>query len=458
MRPFLTIREDRNVIEHLSWHRRQYTARSVRREEGEVPVLPHDLADSSALRLLAIGTDASLVRPADVAFGDAHQRQLKYARILDEYRMIVRTLGGDRRAVVHAAPIDPVELRGDVPALDRPRGAGHPRLVVHSSTSRSRGAFPNDAYLVGAALQRRLGFDLVSTEDPMLCGLAGAALRARFNLPLSVQIAGDMLDNPYWLRERRINPSLNALGKWLVRRADSVRVVSERERAKLLGSGVPPERVANIGWITDFSRFDDLDGRALRERLLGPGGRVLLLFVGRLVLQKDLPTLIRAMALVARERPDARLVIAGDGPERPLAERLVDELGIRDVVQFLGRVDYPDVPAHYAASDLFLLPSRYEGNARALAEAAASGRAAVTTDVSGARDTILENETGRVVPVERSDLFAAAVLESIADPARLTEMGERARAHVCALYDEEQLLAQFARFWSETATRRVPRR
>ena len=457
MRPFSIIWEDCNITEHLSWHRRQYTVPSGRREDREVPALPHNPGNSRVLRLLAVGTDASLVDPADVAFGDAHQRQLKYARILDEYRMVVRTLGGDRRAVVHGAlaASEPPSAGSAVSASD---GSGRPRFVVHPSASRSRGAFPNDAYLVGAALQRRIGFDLVSTEDPMLCGLAGAALRARFNLPLSVQIAGDMLDNPYWLRERRINPSLNALGKWLVRRADSVRVVSERERGKVVGYGVPPERVANIGWITDFSRFADVDGRALRERLLGPRGRVLLLFVGRLVLQKDVPTLIRAMGTIARERPDARLVVAGDGPERPLAERLVDELGIRGMVQFLGRVDYPEVPVYYAASDLFLLPSRYEGNARVLAEAAASGRAAVTTDVSGARDTILEGVTGRVVPVERPDLFAEAVLELITDSTHLAEMGEQARAHIRALYDEDKLLAQFARFWSETATRRTPHR
>jgi glycosyltransferase involved in cell wall biosynthesis len=379
--------------------------------------------------------------------------------------MVVRTLGGGRRAIVHEA--------GDgtaVGAAPTARGTGagpgalgrRPRLIVHPSASRSRGAFAHDAYLIGAALHRRLGFDLVSTEDPMLCGLAGWLLRARFDLPLSVQIAGDMLDNPYWLRERRINPGLNALGKWLVRRADSVRVVSERERAKLIAYGVPPERVANIGWITDFSRFAGLEADPrvpeLRAHLLGPRGRVLLLFVGRLVLQKDVPTLIRAMGRIARERPDARLAVAGDGPERSVAERLVDELGVRERVTFLGRVDYPDVPRLYAACDLFLLPSRYEGNARVLAEAAAAGRASVTTDVSGARDTILEGETGAVVPVERPDELAARALELIEDPARLAAMGERARAHVGALYAEDRLLDQFARFWQETAARRVPRR
>jgi len=348
--------------------------------------------------------------------------------------MIVRTLDGDRRALVHAD-----------------------NFLVHPSASRSRSAFPHDAYLVGGALQRRLGFDLVSTEDPMLCGLAGVLLRARFGLPLSVQIAGDMIDNPYWLRERRANAALNAIGRWLVRSADSVRVVSERERAKLVQLGVSPERVSNLGWIADFQRFDTLDPadvQGLRADLLGPDGTVLLLFVGRLVLQKDVPTLIRAMATVAASRPDARLAIAGDGPERALAERLVDQLGIRDVVRFLGIVPYPDVPRYFAAADLFLLPSRYEGNARVLAEASAAGTASVTTDVSGAHDTVLEGETGAIVPVERPDLFSERVLALLADAERLRAMGLRAREHVRGLYDEQVLLPAFVDFWTRTARRR----
>jgi glycosyltransferase involved in cell wall biosynthesis len=374
------------------------------------------------------------VQPAAVAFGDAHQRQRKYASMLDEYRMIVRTLGGSRRAIGHAD-----------------------NFLVHPSASRSRGAFPHDAYLIGSALERRLGFDLVSTEDPMLCGLAGALLRARFGLPLSVQIAGDMIDNPYWLRERRINPALNALGRWLVRSADSVRVVSERERAKMVRLGVPTEKVSNLGWIADFPRFDGLDAddvRALRAELLGADGTVLLLFVGRLVLQKDVPTLIRSMATVAASCPGARLVVAGDGPERGVAERLVDALGIRHAVRFLGVVPYPQVPRYFAAADLFLLPSRYEGNARVLAEAGAAGTPSVTTDVSGADDTVIEGETGAVVPVERPDLFAEQVLALLEHPERLPAMGARAREHVRGLYGEQVLLPAFVEFWTRTAQRR----
>src|SRR5918911_1590683 len=127
------------------------------------------------------------------AVGDAHQRQLKYASILADYHLVVRTVGGRR--------------------FSRCWGAG---FTAHATASPNRATFPIDAFRLGGRLHRAIRFDLLSTEDPMLCGLAGYLLKRRFGLPLSVQLAGDMLDNPYWLRDRRLNPLFNLLGKWLV--------------------------------------------------------------------------------------------------------------------------------------------------------------------------------------------------------------------------------------------------
>ncbi len=342
--------------------------------------------------------------------------------------MVVRTLGGARRPVSQG-----------------------PGFTVYPTASRGRAFFPIDALKLGSGLHRQAGFDLVSTEDPMLCGLVGFALRRRFGLALSAQIAGDMLDNPFWLRERPINPALNVLGKWLILRADSIRVVSERERAKIIALGARPDRVRNIGWITDFARFEDVDGAAVRGHLLG-GTRAnyLLLFPGRLVPQKDLATLLHGLAAIVHERADVCLAVAGDGPERARAERLAAHLGLERFVSFLGAVPYPELPRYFAASDLVLLPSRYEGNARVLAEAAAAGRPVVTTDVSGARDTVLEGSTGCVVPVERPDLVAERTLRLLADPNTLRQMGIRAREHIRHLYAEDRLLAAFAGLWMST--------
>ena len=134
-----------------------------------------------------------------------------------------------------------------------------------------------------------------------------------------------------------------------------------------------------------------------------------------------------------------------------MAERLAHQLGVANAIRFLGMVPWAEIPRYLAASDAMLLPSRYEGNARVLAEAAAAGKPVVTTDVSGASDTVIPGETGYVVSVERPDLFAAAILELLSDRERMPAMGLRAREHVRALYHESALLPAFADFWARTA-------
>jgi phosphatidylinositol alpha-1,6-mannosyltransferase len=203
--------------------------------------------------------------------------------------------------------------------------------------------------------------------------------------------------------------------------------------------------------MADFARFAAADGHALRGRLLSGPYTQLALFVGRLVKQKDLPTLLRAAALVRRERPEVRFVLAGDGPEGGAAQRLASRLGLGESVVFCGAVPHDSIPSYYAACDVFVLPSRYEGNARVLAEAAAAGRAAVTTEVSGAADTVLDGLTGYVLPVGRPDLLAERTLRLLSAPDEAAQMGRRAREHVLNLYSDARLLAGFRQFWEATA-------
>ncbi|MCC7104565.1 MAG: glycosyltransferase [Chloroflexi bacterium] len=381
-------------------------------------------------RLLAVGTDADLARPSSQAGGDAHQRQLAYASVLADYQMVVRTLGG-RSCRIEAGP----------------------GFIVHASGSCTRLSFPLDAVRVGLETHRRHGMHLVSTEDPMLCGLAGAAIHHRAGLPLSVQLAGDMLDNPHWLADRRANPLLNAIGRRLVLAADSVRVVSTSEREKLIRMGVRPERVWNLGWLFDPSPYLAADGAELRAALLRPGFQRLVLFVGRLVLQKDLSTLVRSAVLACREQPEARFVVVGGGPERAAAEALATAAGLGEALLFTGPIPHAQLPAYYAAADIFVLPSRYEGNARVLAEAGAAGLPVVTTDVSGARDTVLDGETGFVLPIGDPMAFAGRVCKLLADRQRAAEMGALARQRVSMLYSAARLLPAFRRFWECTALR-----
>jgi len=383
---------------------------------------------ANAVRLLAVGTDSALAQPASQAFGDAHQRQLKYADILGRYDMIVRTLGGRREVLEPAA-----------------------NFSIHTSASRSRGSYPIDAARLGWRIGRQAASNVVSTEDPFLCGLAGYFIARRLHLPLSLQFAGDMIDNPIWMAERPLNRWLNPLGKWLIRCASTFRVVSTREREKLIDLGVQPERVWNIGWITDFGRFLSADGSAIRTRWLDNRFKQLVVFMGRLVPQKDLFTLVEAARLLKPAHPEVRFLVVGRGPLEAQLRESIATNGLSEEVVLLGSAAYEAVPAYLAAADVLALTTVYEGNARVLAEAAAAGRPAVTTDVSGSRDTVLDGESGYVVPVQDPKAFAGRLGRLLDDPATARRMGERARQHVLEQYDERRLLQQFQALWELTA-------
>ena len=381
------------------------------------------------IHLLSIGIDPTVATESEATSGDVYQRQLKYASILASYRIIARTLDGEKQPPLRQAD----------------------NWWVYPTGSKNRLAFVRDAVSIGSRLCREHCPDVISTQDPFASGLAGYLLKRRFGIPLSLQFAGDMVDNPYWRRERWIYPLMNAVAHWLIRRADTFRVVSVKEKQKLMGMGVPEERIWNLGWITDFSRFLNADGAAIRKRYLSGRASKLVLFAGRLVLQKDLPNLIRAIPLVLCQHPETLFLLVGSGSEEMSARRLAEVLGVADAVAFAGEAPYKQMPGYFAACDLFVLPSVYEGNARVLAEAAASAKPVVATGVSGTQDTVIDGETGYIVPVGQPKALAEGIIRLLDDPARLAEMGCRAREYIQALYDEQRLLAGFAELWETTA-------
>ena len=137
------------------------------------------------------------------------------------------------------------------------------------------------------------------------------------------------------------------------------------------------------------------------------------LSVGRLTRQKDYPTLIRAFVLVHKEQP-VRLIILGEGEERPKLEALIQGLGLDGEVSLLGFVDNPYT--YMAKAAVFVLSSTWEGLPNALIEAMAVGTPVVSTDCESGPREILENgKWGKLVPVGNVEALAVAILESLED-------------------------------------------
>jgi glycosyltransferase involved in cell wall biosynthesis len=139
-----------------------------------------------------------------------------------------------------------------------------------------------------------------------------------------------------------------------------------------------------------------------------------ILAVGRLTKQKDFPNLLRAFAIVRQYRP-ARLLILGDGEDRPLLEQLAKDLNISEDVSLPGFTDNPY--AFMKKSAIFVLSSIYEGLPNVLLEALACGCPVVATDCpTGPREILDNGRYGRLVPVGDHEALAKAILETLDNP------------------------------------------
>lgn len=388
----------------------------------------------SDLRVISIGLDQTIALsdPELGDRGDARRRQEEYASLVANYTAVVKT----PRSRAYR------EVRWD---------GRHAIIPTLSPTSM---LFPADAYRIARAAYGETGADLVVTQDPFSTGLVGYLLKRRFGIPLCVQVHSDNIGSVWWLRESPRNRLLEPLGRWIVRRADSIQVVSRLIADRLAKAGVQRDRMWNLmsGAGIDTAQFMNADGTELRQRLLRDRYDRLVLFVGRMVWVKDLPTLLEAAAIVASRRPRTLFVLVGDGEERPRVATLLRERGLEDNVLLAGGVGPRDAPGYYAACDLFVMTSVYEGKARSLAEAACAGKPIVSTAVSGADEVVRDGETGFLVPVRDLAALADRVLSLLADDERARAMGRRGQELVSQAWERRRNLAYMSEMWLKTVT------
>lgn len=162
-------------------------------------------------------------------------------------------------------------------------------------------------------------------------------------------------------------------------------------------TGLPRQRIDILYNPVVTPEVEEKVHAALHHPWFEPGQLPVILAVGRLTKQKDFPTLIRAFAQVLTNRP-ARLMILGEGVDRPMLEGLVKELGLEDHVSLPGFVENPY--AYMKRAALYVLSSRWEGLPTVLIEALYCGRPIVATDCpSGPREILAGGQHGVLVPV-----------------------------------------------------------
>jgi len=212
---------------------------------------------------------------------------------------------------------------------------------------------------------------------------------------------------------------------WFYEQADCVFVPSQSTAAELAEKGLRPEKLRLTPRGVDLKRFHPAKRNGFLESRHQLREGLKILYVGRVSKEKNLPLLVRIFKSLSRQRDDLNLVVVGEGP---YYEEMQHELQGTKAI-FTGYLTGDDLAAVYASCDLFLFPSTTDTFGNVVLEAQASGIPVIVSDVGGPRENVIPGETGLVVAATEEGL-TRAVLESVADPLRLREMGRAARRYV----------------------------
>lgn len=207
----------------------------------------------------------------------------------------------------------------------------------------------------------------------------------------------------------------------------------DRDELGRLGALPPDARVAIV-------RGSGVDLAHYAPSPLPPGPPVFL-FLGRLLRDKGIHEYVAAARTVRARVPSARFQIAGwlDPNPEALTRRELDAIVADGTVEYLGATD--DVRPLLAAAHALVLPSYREGTPRSVLEAMSMNRAVITTDVPGCRDTVVDGDSGLLVPARDAGELAKAMLLLATTPALIARIAAAGRARAVALYDADKVAA-----------------
>lgn len=216
---------------------------------------------------------------------------------------------------------------------------------------------------------------------------------------------------------------------------------SARTKNNAIEAGVRPEKITTI--YNAIMPFDvsHIDREIVRQKIGLKKDDVFFVAVGRLVYEKGHEFLVEAMSIVTKSDSRAVAGICGAGPLHDQLQAQIEKLNLHDKVKLLGQWD--EIPELLAASDLFVLPSRWEGLPMALLEGMMAGLPVIATRVEGVDEVVQPGVHGLLVPLESPAELAQAILQLLRSPADRQLMGRAARERVLNSYTTDRMCESY---------------
>ena len=278
---------------------------------------------------------------------------------------------------------------------------------------------------------------------------------------------------PGWLGRRlpvvftehgRVHPDLPSrkrmvFNRLFLRPCDHVVAVGEAvKRALIANEGIAEARVQVIYNGVRLADFEDtsVSRSAVRKELGLDKNAQVAIQVARLDYLKDHLTALRTARRIKEVRPDFRLLLVGEGPERAKIEQEILTLGLQDTVRLLGL--RTDVQRLLSAADVFLLTSISEGIPVTLIEAMSACLPVVSTDVGGVSEVVTHGKTGWLAPAADDALLAFHMLDIFKNPDSAVALGRTGEARARQLFSEQQMHAAYAEMFTNMLQRGVRHR
>ncbi len=242
------------------------------------------------------------------------------------------------------------------------------------------------------------------------------------------------------------DPSYRSIVKFSIERSDGLTAVSEYLKDETIATfGCAGCDVHVIPNFVDTELFARRTNRRDRNALADSDEKIIM-HISNFRPVKRVDDVVRVSARVMEKVP-ARLILVGDGPDRPMVEERARKLGISDRVLFLGKQE--SVAELLACADVFLLPSESESFGLSALEAMASEVPVVGTRCGGLEELVEDGATGRLLPVGAVDAMANATIEILSEPGKRQEMGRAGRAEAEEKYSIERIIPMYEGYYED---------
>lgn len=374
------------------------------------------------MRIVSISLDRNVFNSHSVVF----QRMRRYAVLLEEFHIICFTLEKDKAIALQEE-----------------------NLFLYPTNSKSRLHFFLDAYTIGKKIIQQRSLDrtssIVTTQDPFETAIVGYLLKRKFGLSLNIQDHGNFFESRFFRKESILNLLRYRIGRILLKKSDSIRTVSLREKKYIESHFLYPEdRVANIPIFTNWRENSDSKPKIdIKQKY--PGFDFYILTMCRLEKVKNIPLLIAAFAKIHKRFPRTLLLIVGNGSQKKRLEKMINREKLQGNVIMEDWTE--DTISFYKTADLFVLSSFSEGWGLTVIEAASSLCPIIMTDTGCAGEFIRNGINGWITKTNDVQDLTRAIADAIENKERRKSFAKKAFQDLVILPDEEATRERLKKIW-----------